>query len=38
MVIGSSGSGKSTLLYSILRETLMISGNLKVKGKIAYVE
>lgn len=38
MVAGKIGSGKSTLLYSIMNETMVKSGKLVVKGKIAYVE
>jgi len=38
MVCGKIGSGKTTLLYSIMNETTKITGDLKVKGKIAYVE
>ncbi|XP_023228994.1 multidrug resistance-associated protein 4-like [Centruroides sculpturatus] len=35
-VVGSVGSGKTSLLMSILREIPISSGELSVKGKIAY--
>jgi ABC-type multidrug transport system ATPase subunit len=38
MVCGKIGSGKTTLLYSIMSETTKVSGDLNVKGKVAYVE
>lgn len=38
VVVGPVGSGKTTLLYSIMEETVKHEGNLKIKGKIAYVE
>lgn len=37
-VIGKVGSGKTSFLYSLLNETIKISGDHKVRGKIAYVE
>jgi ABC-type multidrug transport system fused ATPase/permease subunit len=36
-VIGSTGTGKSTLLYSLLGELNKLSGDVKMKGDIAYV-
>jgi ABC-type multidrug transport system fused ATPase/permease subunit len=36
-VIGSTGTGKSTLLYSLLGELNKLSGEVKMKGDIAYV-
>ena len=38
VIIGEVGSGKSTLLAAILNETTLTSGNIKRKGRIAYVE
>jgi ABC-type transport system involved in cytochrome bd biosynthesis fused ATPase/permease subunit len=38
VVIGTVGSGKSTLLHSIMEETQVKRGSLKVRGTIAYVE
>jgi ABC-type polysaccharide/polyol phosphate transport system ATPase subunit len=37
-VIGETGSGKTALLLSILQELKIISGNMEIRGKIAYVE
>ena len=37
-VSGRVGSGKTTLLYSIMDETEHKNGDMKVRGKIAYVE
>ena len=37
-VIGSVGSGKSTLLAAIINELNVVSGELKTKGRISYVE
>ncbi|KAL3689443.1 hypothetical protein R1sor_015752 [Riccia sorocarpa] len=36
-VCGPVGAGKSSLLYSILGETLKLSGDVKVSGTVAYV-
>ena len=38
MVCGKIGSGKTTLLYSIMEENRRISGDMTVRGSIAYVE
>ena len=38
VVVGKVGCGKSTLLHSIMEETKLVKGSLKVKGTIAYVE
>lgn len=38
MVAGTIGSGKTTLLYAIMEENKRMSGNLNIKGKVAYVE
>ena len=38
VVVGKIGSGKTTLLHSIMDETVKLSGEQVVKGKIAYVE
>jgi len=38
MVAGKIGAGKTSLLYSIMEENRKLSGNLQVKGRIAYVE
>ena len=38
IVSGRVGSGKTTLLYSIMDETEHKNGDMKVRGKIAYVE
>mgnify|MGYP006230438773 CR=1 FL=1 len=38
VVIGNVGSGKTTLLHSVMKETKMTVGDLKVKGSVAYVE
>jgi len=37
-VVGQVGCGKTTFLQSILQETVVMNGNLKVQGSIAYVE
>jgi len=37
-VVGQVGCGKTTFLQSIMHETVVMSGELKVKGSIAYVE
>ena len=37
MVVGPTGSGKSTLLLGLLGELNLISGDLKVNGKISYL-
>ena len=37
MIIGPTGSGKSTLLLGLLGELNLISGELKVNGKISYL-
>ena len=37
IVVGSTGSGKSTLLLGLLGELDLISGKLKVNGKISYL-
>jgi len=37
MVVGSVGSGKSSFLQAILGEVPLVSGNVKVGGKLAYV-
>ena len=37
MVIGPTGSGKSTVLLGLLGELNLISGQLKVNGKISYL-
>jgi ABC-type multidrug transport system fused ATPase/permease subunit len=37
-VVGSVGSGKSTLLKSILGECQKVSGDIRVRGKIAYFD
>jgi len=38
IVVGKVGSGKTTLLHSLMEETKQISGTVKIKGNIAYVE
>ena len=38
MVCGKIGSGKTTLLYSIMEENRRVSGDMTVRGSIAYVE
>ena len=38
MVIGKIGSGKTTLLHSIMEESKKVKGELKVNGRIGYVE
>ena len=38
VVVGKIGTGKTTLLHSLMDETVMLSGDKLVKGKIAYVE
>jgi ABC-type multidrug transport system fused ATPase/permease subunit len=35
-VVGRVGSGKSTLCSAILNETLLLSGEITLKGKVAY--
>ena len=35
-VVGKVGSGKSTLCSAVLNETLLLSGEITVKGKVAY--
>ncbi|CAG2107276.1 unnamed protein product [Medioppia subpectinata] len=35
-IVGAVGSGKSSLLLSVLTEMPVLSGNLKVRGKISY--
>ena len=37
-VVGQVGCGKTTFLQSILQECIVMNGDLKVKGSIAYVE
>jgi len=37
-VVGQVGCGKTTFLQAILQETVVMKGNLKVNGSIAYVE
>ena len=37
-VVGKVGSGKSSLIATIMHETHIISGSLKVNGQVAYVE
>ena len=37
IVTGPTGSGKTTLLLSLLNETWLYSGTIKVKGSCAYV-
>ncbi|CAG9316352.1 unnamed protein product [Blepharisma stoltei] len=37
-LIGAIGSGKSTIAKTILEETSLISGEIKIKGSIAYLE
>lgn len=36
-VSGSVGSGKSTFIMSILKEANLVSGEVIVKGRVAYV-
>jgi ATP-binding cassette, subfamily C (CFTR/MRP), member 4 len=38
MVVGKVGAGKTTLLYSIMEENKRLSGDMKVQGRLAYVE
>ena len=38
VVVGKIGSGKTSLLYSIMDETVKMSGTHKTSGKVAYVE
>ena len=38
VIVGKVGSGKTTLLNSIMDETIKLTGEHVVKGKIAYVE
>jgi len=38
VVVGKIGTGKSTLLYSLMDETVKLSGTQTVRGSIAYVE
>jgi len=38
MVVGKIGSGKTTLLYSVMEENKRLSGDMKIQGRIAYVE
>ena len=37
-IIGQVGSGKSTLLAAIMNELMVVSGEVKTRGKIWYVE
>jgi len=37
-VVGQVGCGKTTFLQSIMQETIIMKGDLEVKGSIAYVE
>jgi ABC-type transport system involved in cytochrome bd biosynthesis fused ATPase/permease subunit len=37
-VVGQVGCGKTTFLQSIMQETVVMKGNLRVRGSIAYVE
>lgn len=37
-ITGEVGSGKSALLGVILKEVPYYSGNIKVSGKISYIE
>jgi len=37
-LVGKVGSGKSSVLMSFLHEIRKVSGNLRVKGRLAYVE
>lgn len=38
IVVGQVGSGKTTLLHSLMEETKHMSGSMKIRGNIAYVE
>lgn len=38
IVVGKIGTGKSTLIYSLLDETVKLSGIQTVRGSVAYVE
>jgi ABC-type multidrug transport system ATPase subunit len=38
VIAGRIGSGKTTLLNSLMEETIKKSGEMIIKGKIAYVE
>jgi len=38
MVAGKIGSGKTTLLHAIMEENRKVSGEMKVTGRVAYVE
>ena len=36
-ILGPRGSGKTTLLYSLLKETVLGSGKLEVRGKVSFL-
>ena len=38
VVIGKVGSGKTTLLHALMEETKINSGEVHIKGTVAYVE
>ncbi|KII63398.1 Multidrug resistance-associated protein 1 [Thelohanellus kitauei] len=37
IIVGENGSGKTKLLESLLNETILVSGEVKICGKICYV-